>query len=165
LQTSGRDAVITGFFSSSTLWPNLVVTDAMRVHAEEVLQQIDAVGFAEKLVGEMSAGQQRRIMIGRALVGSAGMLLLDEPSNALDLAAQAELRGLMRKLAQQGTGIMLITHHIADIPPEIDRILMMREGRIIADGSKEELLTAERLSELFKTEVQLSERDGFYHAW
>ena len=58
LQTTGRDAVITGFFSSSTLWPNLVVTDAMRVHAEEVLQQIDAVGFAEKLVGEMSAGQQ-----------------------------------------------------------------------------------------------------------
>jgi iron complex transport system ATP-binding protein len=165
LQTTGRDAVITGFFSSSTLWPNLVVTDAMRVHAEEVLKQIDAAGFAEKMVGEMSAGQQRRIMIGRALVGSAGMLLLDEPSNALDLAAQAELRGLMRKLAQQGTGIMLITHHIADIPPEIDRILMMREGRIIADGSKEELLSAERLSELFKTEVRLSERDGFYYAW
>ncbi|WP_433983342.1 ATP-binding cassette domain-containing protein [Tunturiibacter empetritectus] len=165
LKTSGRDAVITGFFSSSTLWPNLLVTDSMRVHAEVVLRQIDAVGFAEKLVGEMSAGQQRRIMIGRALVGSAGMLLLDEPSNALDLAAQAELRGLMRRLAQQGTGIMLITHHIADIPPEIDRILMMREGRIVADGSKAELLTAERLSDLFKTEVQLSERDGFYHAW
>jgi iron complex transport system ATP-binding protein len=165
LQTTGRDAVITGFFSSSTLWPNLVVTDGMRVHAEGVLTQIDALGFAEKMVGEMSAGQQRRIMIGRALVGSAGMLLLDEPSNALDLAAQAELRGLMRRLAQQGTGIMLITHHIADIPPEIDRILMMRDGRIIADGSKEELLTAARLSELFKTEVQLSERDGFYHAW
>ena len=60
------------------------------------------------------------------------MLLLDEPSNALDLASQAELRALMRRLAQQGTGIMLITHHIADIPPEIGRILMMREGRIVA---------------------------------
>jgi iron complex transport system ATP-binding protein len=165
LQTTGRDAVITGFFSSSTLWPNLVVTDAMRAHAEEVLEQIDAIGFAEKLVGQMSAGQQRRIMIGRALVGSAGMLLLDEPSNALDLAAQAELRGLLRRLAQQGTGILLITHHIADIPPEIERILMMREGRIVADGSKKELLTAERLSDLFNTEVQLSERDGFFHAW
>jgi len=104
-------------------------------------------------------------MIGRALVGSAGMLLLDEPSNALDLAAQGDLRGLLRRLAQQGTGILLITHHIADIPPEIDRILMMQEGRIVADGSKEELLTASRLSELFKTEVQLSERDGFFHAW
>jgi len=165
LHTTGRDAVLTGFFSSSTLWPNLTVTEAMRVRADEVLKQIDAVGLAEKPVGEMSAGQQRRIMIGRALVGSAGMLLLDEPSNALDLAAQADLRGLLRRLAQQGTGILLITHHIADIPPEIDRILMMREGRIVADGSKEELLTASRLSELFKTEVQLSERDGFFHAW
>jgi iron complex transport system ATP-binding protein len=165
LHTTGRDAVLTGFFSSSTLWPNLTVTEEMRVRAEEVLTQIDAADLAEKPVGEMSAGQQRRIMIGRALVGSAGMLLLDEPSNALDLAAQADLRGLLRRLAQQGTGILLITHHIADIPPEIDRILMMREGRIVADGSKAELLTAERLGDLFKTEAQLSERGGFFHAW
>jgi iron complex transport system ATP-binding protein len=165
LHTTGRDAVISGFFSSSTLWPNLVVTDAMRSRAEEILGVVDAVGIADKLVGEMSAGQQRRIMIGRALVGSAGMLLLDEPSNALDLAAQAELRNLLRRLAQQGTGIMLITHHIADIVPEIERILMMREGRIIADGSREDLLTAGRLSDLFRTEVQLTERDGFRHAW
>jgi len=113
LHTTGRDAVLTGFFSSSTLWPNLTVTDAMRVRADEVLKQIDAVGLAEKPVGEMSAGQQRRVMIGRALVGSAGMLLLDEPSNALDLAAQGDLRGLLRRLAQQGTGILLITHHSA----------------------------------------------------
>jgi iron complex transport system ATP-binding protein len=165
LETTGRDAVLTGFFSSSTLWPNLTVTDAMRARTDEVMEQIDAAGLAEKLVGEMSAGQQRRVMIGRALVASAGMLLLDEPSNALDLASQADLRGLLRRLAQQGTGILLITHHIADIPPEIDRILMMREGRIIADGAKSKLLTAERLSGLFKTEVQLTERDGFYHAW
>jgi iron complex transport system ATP-binding protein len=164
-QTTGRDAVITGFFSSSTLWPNLVVTEVMRERAEQVLHLVDAMGFAEKPVGQMSAGQQRRIMIGRALVASAGMLLLDEPSNALDLAAQAELRDLMRKLAQEGTGILLITHHIADIPPEIDRILMMQAGRIVADGPKSELLTAERLSALFSTEVRLAERNGFYHAW
>jgi iron complex transport system ATP-binding protein len=165
LETTGRDAVITGFFSSSTLWPNLTVTDAMRERAEEVLQQVDAMELAEKPVGQMSAGQQRRIMIGRALVASSQMLLLDEPSNALDLAAQADLRNLLRKLAQEGTGILLITHHIADILPEIDRILMMKDGRIVADGPKRELLTANRLKELFKTEIQISERDGFFHAW
>lgn len=165
LTTTGHDAVLTGFFSSSTLWPNLTVTDEMRARAEEVLRQIDAVPLADKPVGEMSAGQQRRIMIGRALVASSQMLLLDEPSNALDLAAQADLRGLLRKLAQQGTGILLITHHIADIPPEIDRILMMKDGRIIADGPKSELLTAARLSELFRTEVEITQRGGFYHAW
>jgi iron complex transport system ATP-binding protein len=165
LETTGRDAILTGFFSSSTLWPNLIITSEMRERVEEVLQLIDAADLADKPVGQMSAGQQRRIMIGRALVGSAGMLLLDEPSNALDLAAQAELRGLLRKLARDGTGILLITHHIADIPPEIERILMMQKGRIVADGPKKELLTEERLSSLFSTKVQLSERDGFSHAW
>lgn len=165
LSITGFEALLTGFFSSSTLWPNLVVTEEMKARASEVLRQVDAVTLAGKPVGEMSAGQQRRFMIGRALVGSADMLLLDEPSNALDLSAQRDLRELLRSLAQQGTGIMLITHHIADILPEIDRILMMREGRIVVDGSKEELLTAERLSALFDTRVDLTERDGFYHAW
>jgi len=165
LTTTGRDAVLTGFFSSSTLWPNLTVTEAMRTRADEVLAQVDAVDLANKPVGEMSAGQQRRIMIGRALVASAGMLLLDEPSNALDLAAQADLRALLQKLAAQGTGILLITHHIADIIPEIDRILLMSEGRIVADGPRSRLLTPETLSGLFKTEVHMTERGGFHHAW
>jgi iron complex transport system ATP-binding protein len=170
LKTTGRDAVLTGFFSSSTLWPNLTVTQAMRTRADEILELVGATAIAEKLVGEMSAGQQRRIMIGRALVGSgihgeAEMLLLDEPSNALDLAAQQELRELLRRLARQGTGILLITHHIADILPEIERVLLMRDGRIVADGPKSRLLTAPTLSELFGTPVQLAERDGFLHAW
>ncbi len=174
LKTTGRDAVLTGFFSSSTLWPNLAVTDEMRMRGEEVLELVDAQDLAEKPVGEMSAGQQRRIMIGRALVGSGAaaaaeggtqMLLLDEPSNALDLRAQADLQGLLRKLAQQGTGVLLITHHISDIFPEIDRVLMMRKGRIVEDGPKTELLTPERLSDLFRIEVNLTEKDGFFHAW
>jgi iron complex transport system ATP-binding protein len=123
------------------------------------------VGFAERLVGEMSAGQQRRVMIGRALVGSgAEMLLLDEPSNMLDLAAQQGLRVMLRRLAGQGTGILLITHHIADILPEIGRVILMREGRIVADGAKRELLRAEVLSELFGARVEVEERDGFFHA-
>ena len=172
LHTTGRDAILTGFFSSSTLWPNLTVTETMQARADEVLAQVDAIDLANKPVGEMSAGQQRRIMIGRALVGSSSaadgatqMLLLDEPSNALDMAAHTDLRNLLRKLAQQGTGILLITHHIADILPEIDRILMMKDGRIVADGPKADLLTAPRLRDLFKTDVQISERDGFFHAW
>jgi len=171
LTTTGRDAILTGFFSSSTLWPNLTVTEAMHARADEVLEQIDARPLRDKPVGEMSAGQQRRIMIGRALVGSSStgtdrqMLLLDEPSNALDLAAQQDLRNLLRRLAQQGTGILLITHQVSDIIPEIDRILMMKDGRIVNDGPKSDLLTARRLSDLFKTEVHLTQKDGFHHAW
>lgn len=172
LRTTARDAVLTGFFSSSTLWPNLTVTPAMRDRAEEVLELVGATAIAEKVVGEMSAGQQRRVMIGRALVGSGDqdggrnqMLLLDEPSNALDLWAQQDLRSMLRRLAQQGTGILLITHHIADILPEIGRVIQMRDGRIVADGKKEELLRAEVLSELFGADVRVTERDGFFHAW
>ena len=165
LTTTGRDAVLTGFFSSSTLWPNLTVTEEMRARADEILSLIDAELFRDKLVGHLSAGQQRRIMIGRALVASSKMLLLDEPSNALDLAAQADLRTLLRRLAQQGTGILLITHHVSDIMPEIERILMMKGGRIVADGPRSTLLTEQSLSDLFRTEVRLTERDGFHHAW
>jgi iron complex transport system ATP-binding protein len=165
LTITGGDAVLTGFFSSSTLWPNLTVTDEMRTRADEILTLIDAEPLRDKLVGHMSAGQQRRIMIGRALVASSQMLLLDEPSNALDLAAQADLRNLLRRLAQQGTGILLITHHVSDIIPEIGRILMMKDGRIVDDGPRSQLLTEQRLGDLFRTEVRLTERDGFQHAW
>jgi iron complex transport system ATP-binding protein len=171
LKVTGREAVLTGFFSSSTLWPHLVVTQEMQDRADHVLEQISGKHLARKIFGEMSAGQQRRILIGRALVasgaavGNQATLLLDEPSNALDLFAQHELRELMSSLAQAGTTIVLITHQIADIIPEMQRLLLMRDGRIIADGLRQELLTEERLTELFGLKVHLTEIAGRYHAW
>jgi iron complex transport system ATP-binding protein len=165
LRATGYEAVLTGFFSSSTLWPNLTITQSMRDRAEQVLEQVDAVPLHDKIFGEMSAGQQRRILIGRALAGSADCLLLDEPSNALDLSAQRDLRELLIGLAEQGTTLLHITHHIADIIPAMKRVICMQDGRIVADGSRAELLTAPRLSELFATEVSITERDGFFHAW
>lgn len=164
-RTTGLDAVISGFFSSSTLWPNLHVTEAMRARALEVLEQVDGLRLKDKEVGEMSAGEQRRIMIGRALVHGPEMLLLDEPSNALDLFAQHELRQTLRRLAQQGIGILMITHQLADVIPETDRVVMMRNGRIYADGPKSELLTREHLKDLFGVDVDLAVRDGFYNVW
>lgn len=163
--TRGRDAVISGFFSSSTLWPNLHVTADMVQRADEILYLLEAEHLRDKPVGEMSAGEMKRILIGRAIVHQPQILLLDEPSNALDLASQWELRHTLRRLAQQGTGILLITHHLSDILPEIDRVVMMQHGRIVADGSKSELLTAQRLHDLFGVDVELAERNGFYHAW
>lgn len=162
LKTTGLDAVVSGFFSSSTLWPNLTITDEMYEQARKALQLVEAEYLEKKFVGQMSAGQQRRVMIARALVRSNEMVMLDEPSNALDIASQRSLRTTLRRLAQQGTGILLITHHIGDILPEIERVIMMRDGRIVADGPKSELLTGARLSELFETEVELMERNGFY---
>lgn len=160
--TRGLDAVVAGFFSASTLWPNLHVTDEMKARAHVALERMQAAHLEKKLVGQMSAGEQRRIMIARALVHEPGMLLLDEPSNALDIAAQRELREALRRVARQGTGILMVTHHLADILPEIDRVIMMREGRIAADGPKEELIDAKKLGALFGTEVQIMRRDGYF---
>src|SRR5580698_8038015 len=163
--SKGRDVVVVGFFSASTIWPNLHITEEMRERAHAAMALMQATHLADKLVGEMSAGEQRRIMIARALVHKPEMLLLDEPSNALDLAAQRELRDALRVVAQKGTGIIMVTHHLADILPEIDRIIMMRSGRIVADGPRHELITVEQLRNLFGVAVALTERDGYWHSW
>jgi iron complex transport system ATP-binding protein len=168
--TRGLDAVVSGFFSSSTLWPNLEVTESMRASALDALGLLGAAYLRDRWVGEMSAGEKRRVMIARALVHRPEMLLLDEPSNALDLAAQRELREILREVAagsggRRGTGVVMVTHHLADILPEMDRVVMMRGGRIVADGRKQELLQAARLEELFGVEIELTERHGYWHSW
>ncbi|MGC1421290.1 MAG: ATP-binding cassette domain-containing protein [Terracidiphilus sp.] len=163
--TTGLDAVIAGFFSASTLWPNLHVTDEMRERAMEALERIEAGHLANQLVGEMSAGEKRRILIARALVHRPRQLLLDEPSNALDLAAQRDLRDTLRRLAQEGTGLVLVTHHLGDILPEIERVILMRDGHIVGDGPRAEMLTAPRLSELFNTPVRIGRDEEWLHSW
>jgi iron complex transport system ATP-binding protein len=163
--TTGLDAVIAGFFSASTLWPNLHVTDEMRERAVEALARMEALHLTDQLVGEMSAGEKRRIVIARALVHRPRQLLLDEPSNALDLAAQRELRDTLRRLVSEGTGLVLVTHHLGDILPEIERVILMRGGRIVADGRREELLTESRLSELFNAPVRIGRDEEWLHSW
>jgi iron complex transport system ATP-binding protein len=137
----------------------------MRERAAEALERMEATHLAAQLVGEMSAGEKRRILIARALVHRPRQLLLDEPSNALDLAAQRELRETLRRLAREGTGLVLVTHHLSDILPEIERVILMRGGRIVADGPREELLTAPRLTELFNTPVRIGRDEEWLHSW
>ncbi len=161
----GLEAVITGFFGSAKLWEYLEVTPAMRTAAADALRMMQAWHLGDKLVGEMSAGELRRTMIARALVHRPEMLLLDEPSNALDLAAQRELQDALRGVAQSGTGIVMVTHHLADILPEIERVVLMRDGRVFADGRRHELLTPSVLSELFGVPMEIAERDGYLHSW
>jgi iron complex transport system ATP-binding protein len=162
---TGFEVVLSGYFSSVGLWPNHHVSEAMRERAGAVLELLEATHLAEKPTNEMSSGEARRVLIGRALVHQPKALLLDEPSTSLDLSAQHELRETMRRLARAGIGIILVTHHLPDIIPEIDRIILMRAGRIIADGPKTEILNPDALSHLFGVKVELTERDGYYHVW
>jgi iron complex transport system ATP-binding protein len=142
----------------------------MRAEASQALARIHASQLAQQPVGEMSAGEKRRILIARALVHRPRQLLLDEPSNALDLAAQRNLRESMRSLmnpqdGSPGTGLVLVTHHLSDIPPEIERVILMRDGRIVNDGPRAQLLTEPVLSNLFGTEVRIGQDDGWLHSW
>jgi iron complex transport system ATP-binding protein len=135
----------------------------MEARAEELLTRLEVPHLAERIVGEMSSGEVRRVMAARALVHDPRALLFDEPSNSLDVFAQIELRRTMSKLAQSGLALLLVTHHLPDIIPEIERVIFMRAGRIIADGPKAELLTSERIGQLFGAPVRVEQQNGFYH--
>jgi iron complex transport system ATP-binding protein len=150
---TGLDVVLSGFFSSTALWPHQKVTCAMRDKAAQVLELLETTHLGGRLVTEMSSGEARRILIGRALVHDPMALLLDEPSTSLDVFAQRELRRILRELAVSGIGIIMVTHLLADIIPEIQRVVMLKQGRVVVDGGKREVLTGERLGRLFGTPV------------
>jgi iron complex transport system ATP-binding protein len=162
---TGEELVISGFFSSIGVWPHQHIAPAMRERARELLELLEVAHLADRLVTEMSSGEARRFLIGRALVHDPKALVLDEPTTSLDVFAQHELRRLVRQLAQSGVGMILVTHHLADIIPEVERVVLMRAGRIVADGPKAQLLTADAIGRLFGIDVAVSQRDGFYHLW
>jgi iron complex transport system ATP-binding protein len=162
---SGRDVVLSGFFSSTAIWPNHTVDPRHRELADAALAEMKISHLADRAICEMSSGEARRTLIARALVHKPGTLLFDEPCNSLDLAAQQSLRQTMRSLANSGTAIVLVTHELADIVPEIQRVVLMSQGGIVADGPKGEILQIERLAALFGVTVEMSRRDGYYHLW
>jgi len=162
---TGLEVVLSGFFSSIGIQPYHHLTPAMLNKAHEVLDLLEVPHLAEREMTAMSTGEGRRVLIGRALVHDPLALLLDEPTNSLDLHATHELRGILRKLATAGTGILLVTHNLPDIIPEIDRVILLRNGRVFADGTKTALLTEEGLGGLFGLPVELTRRDGYYQIW
>ena len=160
-----RETVLSGFFGSIGVWPHHVVTPAMEEKAREVMERLEIAGLAEREMTAMSSGEQRRAVIARALVHDPRALVLDEPTNSLDVHATRELRRTMRRLAAAGITIVLVTHHLPDIIPEIGRVVALKRGRILADGPKPEILRAETLSAIFDTPVEVLETSGYYHMW
>jgi iron complex transport system ATP-binding protein len=162
---TGRELVLSGFFGSIGIWPNHRVLPDMEQAAQAAMARLEVAHLADRWLDELSSGEARRLLIARALIHHPDTLLLDEPTTSLDLAAQREMRDHMRALAASGVGLLLVTHHLEEIVPEIDRVVLLRQGTIFADGSKGELLTSRRLSALFGVPLEVSEADGFYRAW
>jgi iron complex transport system ATP-binding protein len=161
---TGREIVLSGFFSAIGVWPHHQVTAAMEDKAAEVLRLLEIEELADRPVDEMSSGEARRIVIARALVHDPKALVLDEPTTSLDLRAYHEIRETLRRIAQSGTSIILVTHHLPDIVPEIGRVVVMSHGRIVEDGAKADVLDRTKLSRLFGVPLEvIAAPDGYYH--
>ena len=159
---SALETALSGFFSSIGIWPNHHVTREMEAKAREALRFFDVDHLADRAVTELSSGEARRVVFARALVHDPKALLLDEPSNSLDIRAQHEVREAMRKLAHSGVSVLLVTHHLPDIIPEIGRVIALKDGRIFCDGRTGEVLEDRRMSELFDIGVSVGCVGGIY---
>lgn len=153
---SALETALSGFFGSVGIWPNHTVTREMEQKALEALRFFDVDHLADRPLTELSSGEVRRVVFARALIHDPKALLLDEPSNSLDIRAQHEVREAMRKLAQSGVSIVLVTHHLPDIIPEIQRVIALKNGQIFHDGAISSILNNGAMSKLFDIDVILS---------
>lgn len=158
-------AVLSGFFATQGILRYGVVTPEMRHRAAEALARMGVAHLAARRLDEMSSGEARRVLLARALVTAPRVLVLDEPTTGLDLIARHAFMERVRQIAREGTTLILITHHLEEIVPEIGRVMLLQHGRILASGPKRTVLTAAHLSALFAAPVELDEdAAGYYYA-
>jgi iron complex transport system ATP-binding protein len=161
---SGRDVILSGVYASIGIWPNQSFKPSDYERASEIMTLLGVADLDRKPFGAMSTGERRRFLLGRALMRDPEALILDEPTGGLDLKARFQYLGIIRELIRAGKTAILVTHHIHEIPPEIERVILLKDGRVIGDGGKEAVLTSERLSSLFETPIDLLRSNGFYQA-
>ena len=160
-QIRATELILSGFFGSTRLGRDQIPNSKQLERSESLLAQLNLDTFAEQPFGELSDGQRRRLMIARALVHDPKVLVLDEPCRALDLKACHQLLDTMRKLCHQGTTLLVITHRIDTIIPEMSRILFVKHGRLCGDGTPRQLLLDHKLSNLFATPLRVFEHKGY----
>lgn len=162
---TGFDIVLSGFDASIGLWPHQSFTNLQRERATEVMEDLGITSLRDRRLETMSTGEQRRFLLARALVHDPEVLVLDEPTSGLDLKACFQYIDTVRNLIQAGKTVVLVTHHVHEIPPEIGNVVLLKSGRILQAGSKGEILTGERLSNLFDISIRLHEIDGFFQVF
>ena len=165
--TTAIEVVVSGFHSSIGVHGVLAdrVDKTQVAAAEAILAELGIADLRDTPLKTMSTGQQRRCLLGRALVHDPATLILDEPTSGLDLAASFDYLARIRKLAADGRNIVLVTHQLNEIPPEVERVVLLSEGTVAADGSKASVLTAETLSDVYQTPIRVREVDGYFLAY
>jgi iron complex transport system ATP-binding protein len=160
-----REIVLGGLFGSLGVPIRVTPTPEQEQRAAAALGELEVAHLAERTMNTLSTGEARRVIIARALVHDPAVLVLDEPCAGLDPHAAHNVRLAVRSLARGGRSLVLVTHHVDDIVPEIERVVLVQNARIVADGPKRELLTSDRLGELFDIPAVLEEREGQYRLW
>ena len=161
---SGLDVILSGYYSSVGVWAHQQFSAAQRTGAQRVLETLGIAALKDKSYATMSTGEQRRFLLGRALVNDPDTLVLDEPTSGLDLKACFQYLDTIRALLRGGKTVILVTHHLHEIPPEITHAILLKGGRVIAAGEKARILTNRNLSDLFDTPIELVQANGFYQA-
>ena len=154
-ELNAEDAVLGGLFASFVVPPFQHIDAHMRERAAEALERAHARPLRHRPYAELSTGQARRVLIARALVNRPQALLLDEPGSGLDPVARGHLLAMLRQLARAGTTLVLVTHHIEEVVPEIERVVVLKAGRILADGPQAEVFDDALLSEAFDGPVRV----------
>ncbi len=156
------DVVVGGLFGALGVPKRFNVGEGERKRALHALDELGIADLAERDVMTLSTGQARRVLIARSLVHDPEVLIFDEPCTGLDPEGMFYVRQAMRKLVAGGRALILVTHYPDDIIPEVSRVLLLKEGRLFADGPKEELLTDETMSALFNVPLHVQCTSGLY---
>lgn len=157
----GYEAVISSFYNAYGAYAHHHYTTEQKQITERVMQQLHITHLADQPIGTMSTGELRRCVIARAMVHNPILLLLDEPTIGLDIKAQHEFLTSLRQLAQK-VSLIMVTHHVEELIPEMTHVALMKQGKIIADGDKHKVLTSTALSDAFDFPVTLECRGGWY---
>jgi iron complex transport system ATP-binding protein len=158
------EAVLSGFFGSLGTNRSQDIAPEMETMALERLASVGSTHLAHRRFHTLSTGEARRVLMARALVNSPEALILDEPMSSLDLTGKHLVRQAIRSLAREGRALVLVTHDPSDIIPEMERVVMVKQGTIFRDGGME-LLNGEELSALYEAPVGLENIGGRFFAW
>lgn len=161
-EISGKDVVRSGFFSAAGLWRDCRLSQKQNRKVREILTFLGLEKIASRPFGTFSTGEQRRFILARALVNEPEVLVLDEPTSGLDLRASILYIDFLRKLMHTGTTVVLVTHNIHEIAPEITQTALISKGQIVDCGATETMLTSEKLSALFEVGLCVFRQNGFY---
>ena len=154
--------VVGGIFGTLGLPMRREVTDAHRAAALDAMGRLGIADLVGRDIMTLSTGQARRVLVARELVRDPRVLVFDEQCTGLDPQGMYQLRETMRTLAAEGRSIILVTHYPEDIIPAIDRVLLIKDARVFADGPKDELLRSAVMSDLFDVPLRVDQHDGWY---